>query len=333
MSEHDADMPAPDTGFVPQLDARQRAMLAEMGVRVWAPRPVAVAQVADAARPTAKVLPPAAAQTVAPDSTPVARGVETPERTPPKPAPTIAQRAAPTPAPRNTAPAPAASASVPLAPPAEGIAEMDWPQLEAAVTACRACALCESRRNTVFGAGSTAADWMLVGEAPGENEDREGQPFVGPSGELLDNMLRAVGRSRSRSGSGSQGVYIANVLKCRPPSNRNPQPAEVAQCAPYLARQVALLQPKIILAMGRFAVQSLLQTDEPIGKLRGRVHHYQGVPVIATYHPAYLLRTPADKAKAWADLCLALETAGAPEQGGLGDASVSGGTDPRSGGA
>jgi len=314
MSEHDADMPAPDTGFVPQLDARQRAMLAEIGVRVWAPRPAAVARVADADRPTDKAPPPAAAQIAAPVATPVARAVESPERTPPKSVPTSAQRAALPPTPRPSAPAPTSPASASLAPPAEGIAQMDWSQLEAAVAACRACALCEGRRNTVFGAGSTAADWMVVGEAPGENEDREGQPFVGPSGELLDNMLRAVGRSRS--GSGAQGVYIANVLKCRPPSNRNPQPAEVAQCAPHLARQVALLQPKIILAMGRFAVQSLLQTDEPIGKLRGRVHHYQGVPVIVTYHPAYLLRTPTDKAKAWADLCLALETAGAPEQDG-----------------
>ena len=191
---------------------------------------------------------------------------------------------------------------------------MDWPRLEATVAACRACVLCESRRHTVFGTGSTQADWMVVGEAPGENEDREGLPFVGPAGELLDNMLRAVGRSRT--GSGAQGAYIANVLKCRPPSNRNPLPAEVAQCAPYLARQVALLKPKIILAMGRFAVQSLLQTNEPIGKLRGRVHGYQGVPVIVTYHPAYLLRAPTDKAKAWADLCLALETAGTLGQAG-----------------
>jgi DNA polymerase len=214
------------------------------------------------------------------------------------------------PSPRSSVAAPAGALKPARLPAAEGIEQMDWAQLEATVTACRACGLCESRRNTVFGAGSVKADWMVVGEAPGENEDREGQPFVGAAGQLLDNMLRAVGRSRSGTGVGTdaKSVYIANVLKCRPPSNRNPQPAEVAQCAPYLARQVALLQPKIILAMGRFAVQSLLQTDEPIGKLRGRVHHYQGVPVIVTYHPAYLLRTPADKAKAWADLCLALES-------------------------
>lgn len=309
MSDHNPDIPRSDTSFVPQLDARQRAMLAEMGVRVWAPLPASASERVDADRATAKAHAPAIAKTAAS------------ERTPPKSAPTSPTsppRAGPPPVPRQTVPAPTATPAVPetarWSPPAEGIAQMDWPQLEATVAACRACGLCESRRRTVFGAGSTEANWMVVGEAPGENEDREGLPFVGPSGELLDNMLRAVGRSRT--GNGAQGVYIANVIKCRPPSNRNPQPAEVAQCAPYLARQVALLQPKIILAMGRFAVQSLLQTDEPIGKLRGRVHSYQGVPVIVTYHPAYLLRSPTEKAKAWADLCLALETAGSPDQTG-----------------
>jgi len=188
-----------------------------------------------------------------------------------------------------------------------GVETMDWSALQAAVTHCRACDLCESRRHTVFGTGDMQADWMVVGEAPGEHEDLQGEPFVGLAGQLLDNMLRAVGRSRS--GQGAQGAYIANVLKCRPPANRNPQPQEVARCEPYLARQVALVRPKVILAMGRFAVQSLLRTDEPIGRLRGRVHRYEGVPVIVTYHPAYLLRTPADKAKAWADLCLAMDTA------------------------
>ncbi|MDP2094810.1 MAG: uracil-DNA glycosylase, partial [Hydrogenophaga sp.] len=187
---------------------------------------------------------------------------------------------------------------------------MDWPALREAVANCQACGLCEKRKNTVFGTGSVQADWFIVGEAPGENEDLQGEPFVGAAGQLLDNMLRAVGRSRS--GEGTQGVFISNVLKCRPPANRNPQPAEVAQCAPYLARQVALVQPTLIIAMGRFAVQSVLQTNEPIGKLRGQVHRYQGVPVIVTYHPAYLLRTPSDKAKAWADLCLAMETANTP---------------------
>ena len=306
MSEPNPQSPAPDTAFVSRLDTRQRAMLAEMGVRVWAPQPPDTRQAVDVGRP------PAAAQIATPLAPPVARAAETPDRTPPTPAPSTAPRTGP----RQVipAPAPAVPATARWSPLAEGIEQMDWSQLEATVAACRACGLCESRRHTVFGTGSTAADWMVVGEAPGENEDRQGLPFVGPAGELLDNMLRAVGRSRT--GSGAQGAFIANVLKCRPPSNRNPQPAEVAQCAPYLARQVALLQPKIILAMGRFAVQSLLQTDEPIGKLRGRVHGYQGVPVIVTYHPAYLLRTPTDKAKAWADLCLALETAGTLGQTG-----------------
>ena len=161
------------------------------------------------------------------------------------------------------------------------------------------CKLCERRRNTVFGVGDEQADWLIVGEAPGENEDIQGEPFVGQAGKLLDNMLRALQLDRHNR------VFIANVLKCRPPGNRNPEPEEVAQCEPFLRRQVELLQPKIILAMGRFAVQSLLQTTEPIGKLRGRRHAYHGVPVVVTYHPAYLLRNLPDKAKAWADLCMA----------------------------
>lgn len=188
---------------------------------------------------------------------------------------------------------------------------MDWAALQLAVAGCQACGLCNSRKNTVFGVGDTQARWLVVGEAPGENEDLQGEPFVGTAGELLDNMLKAVGLNRN--GTGAQGVYIANVLKCRPPANRNPQPEKVAQCEPYLRRQVELLQPQIILALGRFAAQSLLQAtvpevaSTPLGKLRGQVYRYQGVPVIVSYHPAYLLRTPQDKAKAWADLCLALD--------------------------
>jgi DNA polymerase len=184
---------------------------------------------------------------------------------------------------------------------------MDWDSLQVTVAECRACGLCQGRKSTVFGVGDRSAQWMVIGEAPGENEDLQGEPFVGQAGKLLDNMLKAMGLNRQAQGDA--GVYIANTLKCRPPGNRNPEPQELAMCAPYLVRQVALVQPKIILAMGRFAVQSLLQTSEPIGKLRGRVHTYQGVPVVVTYHPAYLLRNPADKAKAWADLLLALKTA------------------------
>lgn len=208
------------------------------------------------------------------------------------------------------APAPEAAPGMPAAPAAgsrEGVASMDWPELREAVAGCRACALCEGRRNTVFGVGNERADWMIVGEAPGENEDRLGEPFVGQAGKLLDNMLRAVGLTRSEAPP-EQQVFIANVLKCRPPGNRNPLPDEVARCEPFLRRQVELVQPRIILAMGRFAVQSLLQTNEAIGKLRGRVHRYHDVPLIVTYHPAYLLRNLPDKAKAWEDLCLARDT-------------------------
>jgi DNA polymerase len=159
----------------------------------------------------------------------------------------------------------------------------------------------------VFGVGNTRAHWMIVGEAPGEQEDRQGEPFVGKSGQLLDNMLRAVSLTRGEAEPAHQ-VYIANTLKCRPPGNRNPLPEELAKCEAFLIRQVQLVQPKIILAMGAYAVQSLLRSTEPVGKLRGRVHRYQGVPLIVTYHPAYLLRNLVDKAKAWDDLCLAVET-------------------------
>jgi DNA polymerase len=208
-------------------------------------------------------------------------------------------------------PANLVSANFSAAPRAErarpaGVDRMDWAELEQAVAGCRACKLCEGRTRTVFGVGDHQADWLIVGEAPGENEDLQGEPFVGQAGRLLDNMLAALGLDRHRH------VYIANVLKCRPPGNRNPEPEEVAQCEPFLRRQVALLRPRVILAMGRFAVQSLLQTGEPIGKLRGRVHRYEDVPVVVTYHPAYLLRNLPDKAKAWADLCLAQQQLRAP---------------------
>ena len=186
-------------------------------------------------------------------------------------------------------------------------AALDWPELRAAVAGCTACALSERRTQTVFGVGHARAHWMIVGEAPGEQEDRLGEPFVGKSGQLLDNMLRAIGLARS-DGPAETQVYIANSVKCRPPGNRNPAPEELAACEGFLIRQVQLVQPKIILAMGRFAVQSLLRSTEPIGRLRGKVHHYQGVPLIVTYHPAYLLRNLDEKARAWDDLCLAVET-------------------------
>ncbi|MFP6559305.1 uracil-DNA glycosylase family protein [Paraburkholderia sp. B3] len=189
-------------------------------------------------------------------------------------------------------------------PPAPGndVATLDWDSLAERVAGCTRCRLCEKRTNTVFGVGNREADWMVIGEAPGENEDRQGEPFVGQAGKLLDNMLRALALSRV------ENVYIANVLKCRPPGNRNPEPDEVARCEPYLKRQVALVKPKIIIAMGRFAAQSLLKSEGSIASMRGRVHEYEGVPVIVTYHPAYLLRSLQDKSKAWADLCLARDT-------------------------
>nr|WP_137917420.1 uracil-DNA glycosylase [Hydrogenophaga sp. 2FB] len=258
-------------------------MLAEMGVRVWAPRPT----------------PPqeAAAPTVAPRAS---------APTPPAATPPLATPVRQLPASPPLEEAPPVESPVAERPRTSPVDTMDWPALREAVASCQACGLCQSRKNTVFGVGDTQADWMIVGEAPGENEDRQGEPFVGAAGQLLDNMLRAVGRSRHAEGA--KGAFIANVLKCRPPANRNPQPEEVAQCEPYLVRQVALVKPKVIVAMGRFAVQALLKTTEPIGRLRGKVHRYEGVPVIVTYHPAYLLRTPGDKGKAWADLCLAMDT-------------------------
>jgi uracil-DNA glycosylase family 4 len=188
-----------------------------------------------------------------------------------------------------------------------GAAAMDWPSLRAAVAGCRACGLCESRTQTVFGVGPAPAQLMIVGEAPGEQEDLQGEPFVGQAGKLLDHMLRAIGLARGESpeGPGKGRVFITNTLKCRPPRNRNPDPSESAACAPYLERQIELVRPRLLLAMGRFAAQALLATDEPIGKLRGRVHRRGQIPVVVTYHPAYLLRTLADKARAWDDLCLA----------------------------
>ncbi|MEN9544771.1 MAG: hypothetical protein RLZZ598_1604 [Pseudomonadota bacterium] len=254
---------------------RQRRMLAVMGVRLW---------------PQGEAQPES-------DS-----GIATTPVAPPPRAPAVAPVMAAT-----------MTAAVPSPSPAAGpTSSMDWTALRAAVSACTACSLCASRTQTVFGIGHPQAHWMIVGEAPGEQEDLRGEPFVGKAGQLLDNMLAAIGLSRQAADGDdpAQRVYIANVLKCRPPANRNPQPEEVARCAPFLQRQIELVQPKIILAMGRFAVASLLHSDEAIGRLRGRVHRVAGVPTIVSYHPAYLLRSPLDKAKAWDDLCLALETIG-----------------------
>jgi uracil-DNA glycosylase family 4 len=178
----------------------------------------------------------------------------------------------------------------------------EWIPLKAAVSGCTKCGLHKTRTQTVFGVGDENADWMLIGEAPGAEEDRLGDPFVGQAGRLLDNMLAAIGLSRR------ENVYIANVLKCRPPGNRNHAPEEVEQCSPHLLKQIELIKPKLIVAMGRFAAQTLLDSDASIASMRGRVHRYAGVPLIVTYHPAYLLRTLEDKAKAWEDLVFARRT-------------------------
>lgn len=255
-----------------ELDERQRAMLGEMGLRVFLPLSQAERVDSSPSGPLRKVA-----------ARPASEGASE------------------------------ARAPGPVAPPVQGpggIDRMEWEELSQTAAACRACPLCNGRRNTVFGAGDRQADWLIVGDAPGEGEDLQGDPFVGQAGQLLDNMLKALNLNRR------QNVYLVNALKCRPPGNRNPEPEEVAQCEPFLRRQVELLQPRVILAMGRFAVQALLQSNEPIGKLRGQVHRYNGVPVVVTFHPAYLLRNLPEKARAWADLCLALEVLEQPGRPG-----------------
>jgi uracil-DNA glycosylase len=254
---------------------RQQALLGSMGLKVWSP------PAGDSAAPTPA--PPAR-----PDA--AAAGAGAP------PATKLLTALAP--------------ASAPVSPARSAVASLDWPDLRAAVAACRACGLCEGRTQTVFGVGHPEAHWMVVGEAPGEQEDRLGEPFVGPAGQLLDRMLAALGLTRDSEGVPARRVYIANTLKCRPPRNRNPSPEEMLKCEPFLVRQIELVKPRIILAMGAFAVKALLRTDQPVGRLRGQVHRYQGVPLIVTYHPAYLLRSLHEKARSWEDLCLAAEVAG-----------------------
>jgi uracil-DNA glycosylase family 4 len=192
---------------------------------------------------------------------------------------------------------PASGPPAAIGSPAAREAGVDWPELRARVAACTRCSLSATRTQTVFGVGNQRAEWLVVGEAPGAEEDRQGEPFVGRAGQLLNSMLRAVGLAREQ-------VYIANVLKCRPPGNRDPSAGEAAECLPYLEQQIALIKPKIMLAVGRIAAQNLLRTDKTLGSLRQQVHRFgiSQVPLIVTYHPAYLLRTPTDKRKSWEDL-------------------------------
>lgn len=298
----------------PRVNPLQRLWLRELGMeRLWlrpAPQPVAApapqvvvsktdspaaeqagGAVAPApARDAIAVPPPAAAQS--PAQAPAARAAS--------PAPGLRNGPPPKPAPKVEAEE-AAPAVIPVA---ERVRNANLDELREQVLACTACGLCNGRRHAVFGHGGQPTRWLVVGEAPGEQEDRQGQPFVGRSGQLLDAMLSAVGMSRERD------VFIANVIKCRPPGNRNPKPEEIAACSPYLMRQIALLKPERILVLGRFAAQTLLGTDATIGSLRGRVHQMKTdegreIPVVVSYHPAYLLRSPAEKARAWQDLQLA----------------------------
>ena len=264
--------PNVDTRF--ELDNRQRAMLAEMGVRVWLPK-----------TPFSQSAERAATPSETPSATPSAVSSST----------TAAKTSTPT---TSAAPKLVSMPVVDISTLPEGIATMDWPTLQSAVSACTGCGLCQGRQQAILGEGLPNAEWMIVGDAPGEEEDKEGISFAGPAGLLLDNMLKALGLTR-------QQVYLTHALKCRTPSGRNATQVEVSHCAVYLSRQVALVQPKVILAMGRTAAMALLQSTEPLGKLRAEVQSFQGVPVVVTYPPAYLLRNQADKAKAWADLCLA----------------------------
>lgn len=271
------------------MNVLKARILQEMGIEVWVQRATDEAEVSAAQ----------AAPLTAVDDTPKA-----------VPAPPVASRTpAPTPLPSVAAilpsaaadeaglePAAAAAAVARSARPA--VATADWDELQAAVKGCMACRLCETRTNTVFGVGPRQAPLMIVGEGPGADEDAQGEPFVGRAGKLLDQMLKAIGHARA------DNTFIANVVKCRPPGNRDPAPDEAEACRPYLEAQIAAVQPRLIVALGRIAAQRLLATDEPLSRLRGPLHHYGAAktPLMVTYHPAYLLRSPREKAKSWEDL-------------------------------
>ena len=292
------------------LDTRQRAMLQEMGVHVWLPEPAAllaaptpVATLAPVPHPSADAIEKIAAQALQAAST-------APKAVKPLPISNLVSA--------NTAPVNSGLAA--------GIADMDWPTLSDTLRQCEACKLCTGRRAPVFEAAHATldaawhADWLVVGEPPDEHDEREGTPMSEQAGQLLDNMLKAVGVTRHGKAEAStpalptHTAYVTQVVKCRTDPARNPTAAELATCEHFLRREVALVQPKVILAMGRFAAQTLLHgclpegSKTPFGQLRGTVYRYQGIPVIVTYHPTNLLRTPLDKARAWADLCLAMET-------------------------
>ncbi|MDQ7988617.1 MAG: uracil-DNA glycosylase [Candidatus Dactylopiibacterium sp.] len=288
------------------MNAIHARMLAEMGIHpVWRLR--STADELAAGVPAAVVPAAGPAEPVAPRQakSPAVVSHEAVVAAAPRAAPSGAQtdaranvsailaRALGSPAEAEPAPPSAGEADAPR------IATLDWDALEAEIRACARCGLCRQRKQAVPGVGDLQADWMIVGEGPGAEEDRLGDPFVGPAGKLLDAMLAALGLNRHEK------VYIANSVKCRPPGNRTPEPDEIATCLPFLRRQIELVQPRIILALGRPAAQSLLQQEIRIGPSRGKRFAYGDIPVVVSYHPAYLLRTPEDKAKAWEDLCFA----------------------------
>jgi DNA polymerase len=274
------------TDFVHQLDARQRAMLKAMGITVWAPTPEKASSTTavESTSPVAVTPAPAAAAVA---STPAARPSRVAATAPPAPAPVVVVPSVQRPAIDPSA-----------------LASMDADALAKTIAACQACALCEGRRHAVAGGGHLPADWMVVGDALGDAEDEQGQVFVGDEGLLLDNMLRAVGRSRHEASPSA--AYVTTALKCRPLIGQKPADADITQCANYLKRQVALVQPRVIVLMGSLATQAVLGSTEPLGRLRGQVYRFEGVPVIVTYPLRNLMGMPQNKAKAWDDLCLAL---------------------------
>lgn len=282
------------------LDPRQRAMLQEMGVHVWLPEAAADVSVAAPALPATVQAAPEAPNNATEN---VADNIETAGATAPKVLKTPAL-----PETRETA----ASTGVLAA----DVANLDWPALTQAIATCQACPLCIGRRAAVKAAPDAPrlADWLLVGEPPDDADEQAGAPFAGAAGQLLDNMLKALGLSRhAGSGVAVPAAYVTSVVKCRPAQMRNPTQAELASCENYLRREVALVQPKVILALGRFAAQGLLQgslpglAGTPLGQLRGQIYRYQGIPVIVSYPPSYLLRSPQHKARAWVDWCQAQE--------------------------
>ncbi len=280
------------TDFVHQLDARQRAMLKAMGITVWAPTPEKASSttVAESPSPMAKTPAPVVA---AMNGAPAVRPPRVAAVAPPAPTPVAAAPVVQRPAIDSAA-----------------LANLDAEALAQTIAQCQACALCEGRRHAVAGGGHLPADWMVVGDALSDAEDEQGQVFVGDEGLLLDNMLRAVGRSRHEAGPNA--AYVTTALKCRPLIGQKPAEADIAQCAHYLKRQVALVQPRVIVLMGSLATQAVLGSTEPLGRLRGQVHRFEGVPVIVTYPLRNLLSMPQNKAKAWDDLCLALAQLSTP---------------------